>query len=212
MTKQRSNQLMSTRRGALALVGSVVTSGCLRLSESSVPGSEYYSSRSDAIEYASSFAIDENYSLDYPGNPPELIQHDTVYSSTNGTSGPNGSEYSTNDIIVTPIAEPIEIGGATDRRIHVRDLVTELVAVFQPASGSESISFERFTIEFQPEGRLESPTPNFDISGGDSVELEGSWNVDDQLFQQNIFGRYVVELREDETVIGVTGPDTMSVS
>ena len=145
MTKQRSNQLMSTRRGALALVGSVVTSGCLRLSESSVPGSEYYSSRSDAIEYASSFAIDENYSLDYPGNPPELIQHDTVYSSTNGTSGPNGSEYSTNDIIVTPIAEPIEIGGATDRRIHVRDLVTELVAVFQPASGSESISFERFT-------------------------------------------------------------------
>lgn len=211
MTKQSTSELMTTRRGAVALLGSALTTGCLRLSESSGPGSEYFSTRSDALEYASSFAIDETYSLDHPGNPPEVIQHDTVYSGASGSSGPNGSSFNSNDIIVRPIEDPIEIGGSTDRHIKVQDLVTDSQAVFQPDSSSGSILIDRFLIEIQGEGGLESQTPRFSVSQGDFAELEGSWDIEDQLFEQNIFGRYVVELREKETVIGVTGADTIAI-
>jgi hypothetical protein len=210
----------------VGITGAAGLSGCLRLAgdepsaatntgestaEADGPGSEFYSSRQEAIEYAGSFAEPDSYNLDLGGGDPQLIRYDDVYASVSSTNGPDGGVVSRQDLILVPISGSIEFGGGTGRRLRVRELITESAALFEPATDEPPVSFKRLYIEFD-DGGLEDGTPRITPADGDgSIEMGGSWSVDGPLTDKHVFGRFVVELLDGNEVIGHTAATTQAI-
>jgi hypothetical protein len=171
--------------------------------------SAVFSTRAEAIDYAGSFARgDPAASLgSYDGDGPTLIAFSTSSAGTSGSGGADDSVIMSEDIVVEAVAPGgFAFGGGTGRSIRVRNLASGSTLTYAPETGTERYDVQGFDVETDGEGQLREDAPKFDVVGsdGEPISIAGSWSGDEQLFTQQPFARYVVELLEDGSVVGET--------
>lgn len=206
------------RRSVLIAVGALGTSGCLRLTDQSDAqgagdggaaggDSPVYSTREEAIDYAGSFAAADAPPLGpTPDVGPERIAFATGSGGGSSSGGADDVVVQAEDIDIVPANdETVRFGGAGDRALRVRNLATESALTFSPDADTESVACDRIKVDTRGDGTLREDTPTLYQPEGDVVEATGTWRGDDELFQHQTFARYVVELLEENSVIGRTG-------
>jgi len=170
--------------------------------------SVFYSTRSEAISYAGSFATAEGATLGTPtSGGASRIQYTERIGGTGGTNGERESALLSQHPNVRAIADGgVRFGGDSGRTLRVRNLATQSALTFSPAGDVGAYDVSEFDIEVGGEGYLYDDTPTIEVAKRDSdpIELEGVWQGDSELFRHQPFARYVVELVENGAVIGTT--------
>lgn len=176
--------------------------------DDSAGDSPAYSTREEAIEYVGSFADDDAPEFGtYDGDGPETIAFATRSGGTSGSTGEDGSEVHAEDLDIVPHdGERIAFGGDLGRSLRVRNLATGSTLTFEPDAGTETYEADRIKVDTRASGTLREDTPTLYVPDREesTVNLPGAWSGDDELFRHQTFARYVVELVENDTVVGAT--------
>ncbi|WP_424003363.1 hypothetical protein ACOZ4I_04250 [Haloarcula salina] len=176
-------------------------------------GGGLFASRSEAIEFARSFAasgVSNPVSTNGSGDP-ELIRHGGGWGSSYG-SGPQGGIYTSSDIKFEAISDDgVAFGGDSGRSIRIRNLTLGSEITFEPTSDSPVYRVNDWDIDPETEGV--PPTEiGLDV-GADSehVFISGTWTGDRDIFNTQTFCAYEVDLLEGGTRIGGTTPKVYGI-
>lgn len=211
------------RRTALVVLGTAGASGCLRLTDG--PGAERTGNQSTGGQQSSLGAPDQDRAAakaaagelatgqgtplpDYEPTAPDGIRFSR---SSAGASLGRGDDATTisPDLNITPIAdEPIRF--TAQHALRVRNATTGSSIRFQPDAGMEGYETDRIRLNTDSDGMVYNDislfTPNRDPT---TVEPRGQIVGDKDIFQQQLFARYAVELRDgDDAIVGSTGVRT----
>lgn len=207
------------RREALTALGTVGVAGCLRLDDGSGDaearesggdgsgdGNPFYTDEASAREYVASFAADQAPAPGtYGGDGPERIAFATRSGGTSASGIERDGVVSAADVdVVTTGDEDVRFGPG--RSLRVRNLATGSALRFDPASDVESRTADRIKVDVRGDGELRERAPTlYPPDESDTVDLDGTWTGDEELFQHQTFARCVVELLADGSVVATTG-------